>query len=226
MAQRLKGGGNVMGIFSHSRIETYKQCPYKFKLRYKDQLQTLPNTDPNNPLIVGTALHTGIEQDVKTAINWYYNQFPVISDEHVTEAMKLEKVIPMMKNVLPHGGLYEVKIEDEDFVGFIDYLVPLDTLTVIDYDLNDNYEWFDIYDFKYSNNVHNYLKSGQLHEYKYYFEKNNPNKKIRNLYFVFAPKCQLKQKKNEDIQAFRRRCMDWIDNNEVIKIFRSFSLIY
>ncbi len=213
--------------FSHSRVECYHQCPYKFKLRYIDKLQTLPNTDPSNALIIGTALHTGIEQDVKTAIDWYYNQFPVISDEHVTEAMKLERVIPMMKECLPVGGEFEVKIEDEDFVGFIDYLVPvtpygLEQNQFDEYCLN-GVEYYDIYDFKYSNNIDRYLQSGQLHEYKYYFEKTNPNKKIRNLYFMFAPKCQLKQKyKNktnkfdEDVQAFRRRCMEWIDQNEVV----------
>jgi len=186
----------------------------------------LPNTDPTNALIIGTALHTGIEKDFKTAIDWYYNQFPVISDEHVTEAMKLEKVILMMKNVLPVGGEFEVKIEDDDFVGFIDYLVDV-TKTYNYYNKPvgtvDTNEYYDIYDFKYSNNVDRYLQSGQLHEYKYYFEKTNPNKKIRNMYFMFAPKCQLKQKyKNktnkfdEDVQAFRKRCLEWIDNNEVI----------
>lgn len=203
-------------IWSHSRVECFKQCPYKFKLRYIDELKTLPNDDPTNALIIGTALHTGIEKDVKTAIEEYYNSYPVITDAHVTEAMKLEKVIPMMKEKLPRGGEFEVKIEDDDFVGFIDYLIPTGV-----YVNGDTY--YDIYDFKYSNNIDRYLESGQLHEYKYYFEKTNPNKKIRNMYFMFAPKCQLKQKyKNktnkfdEDIQAFRRRCMEWINNNEVI----------
>ena len=209
-----------MTQFSHSRVESFVQCPYKYKLRYIDKLKTLPNTDPTNALILGTALHTGIEKDIKTAIDWYYNQFPVISDEHVTEAMKLEKVISMMKEKLPIGGVFEEKIEDEDFVGFIDYLIHVGG---IDTDDNNSIYYYDLYDFKYSNNIDRYLESGQLHEYKYYFEKNNPNKKIRNMYFMFAPKCQLKQKyKNktnkfdEDIQAFRRRCMEWIDNNEVI----------
>lgn len=206
--------------FSHSRVDTFKTCPYKFKLRYIDEIEVLPNDDPTNALIIGTALHTGIEKDVKTAIEEYYMSYPVITDAHVTEAMKLERVIPMMKDKLPRGGEFEVKIEDENFLGFIDYLIPVDWE---DSDPDNVVEYFDIYDFKYSNNIDRYLESGQLHEYKYYFEKNNPNKIIRNMYFMFAPKCQLKQKyKNktnkfdEDIQAFRRRCMEWIDNNEVM----------
>ena len=207
-------------VWSHSRVECFKQCPYKFKLRYIDELNTLPNDDPTNALIIGTALHTGIEKDVKTAIQEYYMSYPVITDAHITEAMKLEKVIPMMKEKLPRGGEFEVKIEDDDFVGFIDYLLEVDW---DDSDPDNVIYYYDIYDFKYSNNIDRYLESGQLHEYKYYFEKTNPNKRIRNLYFMFAPKCQLKQKYanktnkfDEDIQAFRRRCMEWINNNEVI----------
>lgn len=200
-----------MTQFSHSRVECFGQCPYKFKLRYMDNVKMLPNTEATNALIIGTALHTGIEQGVQAAIDLYYKQFPVLTDEQITEAMKLEKVITLMRDKLPIGGEFEVKIYDPDFQGFIDYLLEVD------------HDIYDIYDFKYSNNIDRYLESGQLHEYKYYFEKNNPGKKIRNLYFMFAPKCQLKQKyKNktnkfdEDIQAFRRRCMEWIDNNQVI----------
>lgn len=198
-----------MTQFSHSRVECYKQCPYKYKLRYLDKVKMLDNYEPSNALIIGTALHTGIEKDVKTAIDWYYKQYPIITDEHINEAMKLEKVISMMKEQLS-GGEFEVEIDDENFKGFIDYLVEVEPNV------------YDLYDFKYSNNVDRYLESDQLHVYKYYFEKNNPLKQIRNLYFMFAPKVQLKQKyKNktnkfdENIQDFRRRFMNELDTKEV-----------
>lgn len=125
-------------------------------MRYIDELKTLPNYEANNALIIGTALHTGIEQDVKTAIDWYYSQFPIITDAHIEEAIKLEAIIPKCKEVLP-SGIYEQKIEYNNFIGFMDLLVPV----------GENI--FDLYDFKYSNNVESYLKSGQLHEYKYFF---------------------------------------------------------
>lgn len=199
-----------MTQFSHSRVESYKQCAYKYKLRYIDKIKMLDNYDPSNALIIGTALHTGIEKDVKIAINWYYNQYPVITDEHVNEAMKLEKVISMMKEQLPSDGEFEVEIDDENFKGFIDYLVEVEPTV------------YDLYDFKYSNNVDRYLESDQLHVYKYYFEKNNPLKRIRNLYFMFAPKVQLKQKSknktnkfDENIQEFRRRFMNELEMKEV-----------
>lgn len=196
---------------SHSRVECFNKCPYQFKLRYIDGLKTLPTDDPQSALILGHALHTGIEKNVEAAIEEYYNAYPVINDNHVTEAIKLEYWIPKIKEAIPAGGLHEIEIADgEDFVGYIDYLIPVDN------------KIYDLYDWKYSNNVKNYLESGQLHEYKYFFEKLNPDKKIRNMYFMFVPKCNLKIKyknktnpKDETIQEFRKRVFEDLENKQL-----------
>ena len=202
---------------SHSRISTFVQCPYKFDLKYNQRLETLFNCDPQNPLILGHALHTGIEKDVDAAIKEYYSAYPIIDDLHVNEAIKLQHLIPKAKAELPEGQ-HEVEITDDDFKGFIDLLVPLDS---------EEIEWgktpigttevFDIYDFKYSNNIEHYLKSEQLHLYKYYFEKLNPGKYIRNLKFVFIPKIQIRQKKTEDLYQFRKRLISEL-NSKIIQI--------
>lgn len=176
---------------SHSRIETFKQCGYKYKLRYVDKLKTYFDGDPANPLIIGTALHTGIEKDVKTAIAEYYSNYPVITDQNVEEAIKLEAIIPKCKAVLP-DGIYEHKIECAEFIGYIDLLVEVEKGV------------YDLYDFKYSNNVKNYLAGGQLHEYKHYFERTT-GEKIRDLYFMFAPKVAIRMKKTETPEDFRKR---------------------
>ena len=109
---------------SYSRVSTHKKCPHQFKLRYVDQLETISNADPQNALILGHALHTGIEHDVRTAVNEYYGAYPIIDDRHVTEAMKLEYLIPKVKEMLPEGE-HEVKIETDDFVGYIDLLTTV-----------------------------------------------------------------------------------------------------
>lgn len=197
---------------SHSRIECFKKCPYQFKLRYIDNLDTLPTDDPASPLILGHALHTGIEKDVKAAIDEYYNAYPVITDKHIDEVIKLEYWIPKVKELLPANGLHEVEIKDEDYIGFIDYLAPVEP----SYEEEEHYanDYYDLYDFKYSNNVQNYVESEQLHLYKYYFEKLNPTKKIRNMYFMFIPKTQIRikyknktNKRDETIQEFRKRIL-------------------
>ena len=209
---------------SYSRVSTHEKCPYQFKLRYRDKLKTIFNCDPQNALVLGHALHTGIEKDVAAAIDEYYGAYPIIDDAHVTEAMKFEYLIPKVKKLLPEGQ-HEVKIETEDFVGFIDLLVPADEweFTPMGTKVTISTDTYDIYDFKYSNNVKGYLDSAQLHLYKYFFELTNPGKHIRNLYFVFVPKCNLRMKRknktnpiDETIYEFRRRCMEDLEQKEII----------
>lgn len=194
---------------SYSRISTYNTCPYQFYLRYKEGLETIFNCDPQNPLVLGHAMHTGIEKDVPTAIHEYLSAYPVIRDAHITEAMKLEYLIPKTKAILPKGE-HEVYIETPNFHGYIDLLAPVEP------------DVYDIYDFKYSNNVAGYTTSAQLHLYKYYFELTHPHATIRNLYFVFIPKCHLKQKyanktnpRDETIHEFRKRCLNDLKSKEI-----------
>ena len=196
-------------------------------MRYCNKILTLPADNYDNALYLGTAVHTGLEKGVDEAIKEYVSNYPIITDEIENEIIKLEKVIPMAACMMPEGE-HEVKIEDEDFIGFIDLLTPVE-LTMEEKDCicstcetDDEcpyaygsyrcrkikgIQWFDIYDFKYSNNMKNYMDSDQLHLYKYFFEKNNPGKKIRNLYFLFVPKVNIKQKKTETLQTFRTRLL-------------------
>jgi phage nucleotide-binding protein len=86
-------------------------------------------------------------------------------------------------------------------MGTLDLLVPVGK------------DEFDLYDFKYSNNWMRYMDSRQLHLYKYYFEKQNPQK-IRNMYFLFVPKVQIRQKKTETIFDFRQRLLKELEKVE------------
>lgn len=180
-------------------------------MRYLQGITTIPATEPDNPLILGQAVHTGIEKSLEEAIREYCFSFPIITDEHINEIIKFETVIPLAKVAIPPGGQFEVEIKDDDFHGFIDYLVPA-TVFERGVELPDT---FDLYDFKYSNNVSGYKQSGQLHEYKYFFEKNNPGKKIRNMFFVFIPKVTIRQKKTETLLEFRQRLKEALSEVEV-----------
>ena len=184
---------------SFSRVGTFLSCPYKWKLSYKDNWTTIPTDDPQSALVLGHALHTGLEKNTQAAIQEYFSAYPIIDDRHINEAIKLENLIPKAKAIIPNG-LHEVKIENGDFLGFIDLLVPVGP------------DEFDIYDFKYSNNVDHYMESGQLHVYKYFFELLNPGKHIRKLYFLFIPKTLIRQKKTEDLYQFRRRLIETLDD--------------
>ena len=167
-------------------------------MRYLEGLTTIPDDKPDNALYLGTALHTGLEIGVEEAIQQYYSNYPIITDDHINEAMKLEVMIPKAKAKIPDGQ-NEVLIADRDFKGFIDLLVPVGSEGGISY--------FDIYDFKYSNNKQNYLDSDQLHLYKFFYEKNHPLCVIRNLNFLMVPKSKCKRIKGEDLPSYRHRLM-------------------
>lgn len=180
-------------------------------MRYLEGISTIPATEPDNPLILGQAVHTGIEKSLQEAIKEYCFSYPIITDEHINEIIKFETVIPLARTAIPPGGEFEVEIKDDDFHGFIDYLVPA-TIFERGVEVPDTY---DLYDFKYSNNVSGYKQSGQLHLYKYFFEKNNPGKRIRNMYFVFIPKVTIRQKKTETLLDFRERLKTELQGVEV-----------
>lgn len=178
-------------------------------------MTTIPATEPDNPLILGQTVHTGIEKSLKEAIREYCFSFPIIADEHINEIIKFETVILLARAAIPPGGQFEVEIKDDDFHGFIDYLVPARTEQRLNGENQEIPDVFDLYDFKYSNNVSGYKQSGQLHEYKYFFERNNPGKKIRNMYFVFIPKVTIRQKKTETLLEFRERLKEALSGVEV-----------
>lgn len=172
-------------------------------MRYIYGITTIPPAEPDNALIMGQTVHTGIEKSLEEAIKEYSFSYPIITDEHINEIIKFETVIPLARAAIPPGGAFEVEIADSDFHGFIDYLVPV----------GDGY--FDLYDFKYSNNVSGYKQSNQLHLYKYFWERNNPEKKIRNMYFLFIPKVSIRQKKTETLLDFRQRLKEELAGAEV-----------
>lgn len=191
--------------FSHSRIECFKNCQYQYQLRYLEKLETIHCPDFDNALILGTALHEGIEKGVKAGIDFYMNSFYVIDDKHINEIIKLEYWINEARKILPiQNGIFELPISNNDFIGFVDLLVP-----------TENENEFDLYDFKYSNNQSRYMESGQLHEYKYFYEKCNPDKRIRNLFFVFIPKIAIRQKKTENLLQFRKRLKNELELKQI-----------
>lgn len=188
--------------FSYSNISTFSQCPYQWYLKYREHLKTLPETNADNPLWLGLGLHKGIECGVEAGIEEYKSHFNILTDENINYIMQLEYQIPRVIELLPEGGEHELEIKTDDFVGYIDYVCG-DTL----------------YDFKFSNNIDNYLTSPQLSIYKYYLEKVRPDIKINHLKYVFVPKIQIRQKFKakppETIVEFRKRLLEHLKASEI-----------
>lgn len=195
---------------SHSRLGCFESCPYKYKLRYLDGIRTIPSDDPANALILGRAMHTGIEKGIRAGVEEYLNAYPIITDAHITEQIKLEKWIEVVRGMIPQGDA-EVKLENDDFIGYIDLITP-----ATGFHETEIPGVYDLFDYKYtSGNGDSYIESEQLHLYKYWFEKLNPGKKIRNLSYIIIPKVNLKPFRDEPIQGFRRRIEQEMDNCHV-----------
>lgn len=182
--------------YSHSRVECYDKCPFQFKLRYIDRLTTIPAPAASSPLIVGSALHLGLEKGIKEMRKYYYNQYPLVTDLHINEMIKLVFMVEKAQEVIrtlvnERDTTFEYEINFPEFRGFVDLIIHNKDGTV------------DIYDFKYSNNIDNYLESRQLHLYKYFLEREGF--KVSKLGFIFVGKTQIRQKKTEDLYQFRKR---------------------
>jgi putative RecB family exonuclease len=67
-----------MGIYSHSKLSTFEQCPFKFKLRYIDKI--IPEIEKSIEAHLGTSIHETLE--------WLY-----------LEVLKLKK-IPSLDEVI------------------------------------------------------------------------------------------------------------------------------
>jgi len=195
--------------WSYSRVDCFKQCPYKFRLRYIDRLGVIPSDEADNALVLGTALHIGIEKGLEAAIDECFNAFHIITDrpywkpssgsgwkyisDHITEQIKLEYFIPKVQVMLPQGGIHELKIETEDFIGYVDYLAPTG-------EPNE----YDLYDFKYTKDGKRYKHSAQLHLYKYFLEQRGL--RIRSLNYLIIPKLKMiKINKTEEVFEYRLR---------------------
>lgn len=208
-----------MTQYSHSRVECFNSCPYKYKLRYIDKVKTIPNQDANNALICGNTIHTGAEKNLEAALEFYKSNYYILNDLHIDEIIKFEYLIPKIKELLADINIYaqEYLICTKRFKGIVDLITRNSDGTV------------DVFDFKYSNAIDHYMESPQLHIYKYFLEQRGF--KVRKLGFIFIPKISIRQKKEEDLHQFRKRLIQELkaskiqiaevpyDPNKVIEFF-------
>ncbi|TLQ49302.1 NTP-binding protein [Ruoffia tabacinasalis] len=185
--------------YSYSRVDLYDRCPYHFKLRYIDKLTELTNYTGDNPLLLGTAMHEGIEHGVEYAIDKYLSSYPIVNDNHINETVKLEILIPKVQEWLSQfDGLdviHEYEISTEDYRGYVDLIVR-----------DKASGECMVVDFKYSNSIDAYRESNQLHVYKHQLAQLGFN--ITRLGYLFIEKVKIKYKKNESVYHFRKRIAD------------------
>lgn len=189
--------------FSYSKVNVFAECPFKYKLRYLDNLKVRPDISPTNALYQGTACHTAIEtRSIDEGLSSYKSNYKELSREHEIEIMKLKKAMEIAIAQAPIGE-YEYKIScDDGFIGYIDILSKV------------NEDTYDIYDIKFSNNASGYKKSGQVHVYKYYFEKLT-GKKIRNISYIMIPKFKDTFDSDIPLEDIEKRIADYYKDKSI-----------
>ncbi len=182
-----------------SYITQYLQCPYRHKLQNIDKLKVIKNQDPNNALYLGTAIHYGAETgSIEKMLKNYFSNYYLINDLHINEAIKIKYLLPQVLDFIKQftDVKHEVKFKIGTFHGTADLIAD-----------------GNLYDYKYSNNIENYLKSPQLHIYKYFLEK--CGYEINKMFYIFIPKTWIRQKKTEDLYQFRKRLMETLKTIEI-----------
>lgn len=185
--------------YSYSRAELYVQCPYRYRLKYMDGMKAMDKYDPQDALILGTAFHKCIEESIEDAIAWYYNQYPIITDLHVEEAMKLEVIGGKARRMIEPGEcIFEMKIDFPEYVGYIDCLRQMADGT------------WSIVDFKYSSSPDRYRDSKQIGVYAHYARLMGYD--VQSGWFLVAPKIRIRRKKEEMDEEFRIRLKGEMDD--------------
>lgn len=184
-------------MLSYSRVNTHHICPKQYWHKYVNETDVTIQPTANDARIVGSTMHKGIEEGLDAALEYYESQFPpILTNNMIHEEIKFCHWIPALHETYG-DGIHEQQILIEgEYVGYIDYLKD-DVLI----------------DFKYSNNVDHYLKSEQIHLYKYFGEKVGLT--IDKLRYVFIPKIAIRQKKTETLDDFRVRLLDELDSKSV-----------
>ena len=177
---------------SFSRVDCWKQCPRKYFHRYIQGIKPEFDYKPTNPLVLGSTLDLGIQKGYEEAEKYYWDQYPVATNEGETELMKIAYWLPELRERYNRGE-FQVKIQSDRFLGFADYIE--DGLMV---------------DFKYSNNVDKYSESAQLHVYA----SELPEIPERMAY-VCIPKTFIRQKQDEDMSVFRSRVKNTLDTMSI-----------
>ena len=190
--------------FSYSKVDCFWSCAYKYKLVYIDKLKAKPDEEPTNALYQGQSIHEAIEKrNINEGLELYKKHFKNFTKAHEFEVFKLELAMKKALEQIPNCSEYEHKLLDDDgFIGYIDGLVKVDE------------GLYDIYDFKFSNNVSGYKDSGQVHLYKYYFERLTGNK-VRDLYYVMIPKFSEKYTEDCDVEKLKQKAIKFYETHDI-----------
>ena len=97
--------------YSYSKINTFKNCPYRFKLQYVDKIRTKFNVSP--ALEKGKFIHYGLEHYLKGTLREKINDynFQLASSDEIKEYRKQLKQVLLSKDIQWYKSFSDIKTE-------------------------------------------------------------------------------------------------------------------
>lgn len=200
-------------MFSHSRINCFKECPKKYQYKYIDKLY--PLDDQSAALSMGKSLHYGIEHGSSDKAieemdkNTYY-----ISEQGETDKVIVMAMIDAYLKKFPNHSKLEHEvhligglIEQDDFQMYLDGLEETDEgfwiiETKSTSTLDDNY----INKLDYNDQISRY----------YYFANMIVDKPLLGIKYRIIKKPRIRQKKDESVVQFRQRLVELLSQDDNI----------
>ena len=202
-------------MFSHSRINCFKQCPQLYKYKYIDKL--IPLGADTKQLSMGKAFHVGIENgSTDAALEFLEKDKFFMSTESETDKTIVLAMVEAFLKKFPEASTWEHEVymtgkllneQEDDFQVYIDaleehengyYIIELKTTSRIDQTYIDKLDFND-----------------QVNRY-YYFAEKQLKKPILGIKYYVIKKPLLRQKMNETVDQFRQRVVDRILEDDSI----------
>ena len=198
--------------YSHSRLNTILSCPMTYYLSYE---QKISRKEKPRALFIGSAVHYGLENNITVLDDYFkengnFKQQTEFSDEQLLAESMLEGYQShkndIYDQILSYNGerlelikeeheleLYAPLNENDEFFGIIDLLLFTNKgFIIIDYKTSSN-----------TPNWNDYLE--QIYRYIFLLQHNFPDVPILKIGIINLRKCQIRKKKNENDDEFKRR---------------------
>lgn len=86
--------------WSYSRVSTFELCPKQFEYRYLNVKKELLPQERSTFFEMGEFVHLGLETNTDNAIQSYLHSYPILTDDIITESIKIEHMIEKTKSLL------------------------------------------------------------------------------------------------------------------------------
>ena len=194
-------------MYSHSRINCFKQCPKMFEYKYKENLEPI---EEKSHLLLGKMFHRGIELGSAYELSKELDE----SDEYSTQDDENNKVIALAmveaffnkfpdhnEGKIQHEVYLETNIcgEEKDFCMYADAIKETDEgLILREYKTASRVDDAYIEKLKFND---------QISRYCYVIERELKKPVIKIEYYI-AKKPLLRQKQSETIEQYRTRLVE------------------